>query len=103
MGLIGILIANILKRIPKQKRVSRLFRLRGANVLESGFAHFPYPASRFPLLLPTIGIFYPTKQFNEYDDLTVRCLVEYIRVMDARLIIVLKGGLTAEATYNIKD
>lgn len=40
-----------------------------------------------------------TVQFNEYNDLIVRRLVEYIRVMNDRLIIVLKGGLTIEESY----
>ena len=36
-------------------------------------------------------------KFNEFDDVTVRRLVEYIRVMaDKRIIVVLKGGMQIE-------
>lgn len=35
--------------------------------------------------------------FHQFDDVTVRLLVEYIRVMsDGKIIIVLKGGIQVE-------
>ena len=40
-------------------------------------------------------------KFNEFDDATVRRLVEYIRVMaDNKLIVVLKGGIPIEVNIN---
>lgn len=42
-----------------------------------------------------------TMRFNEYDETTVRRLVEYIRVMaDNRIIVVLKGGMSIEENIN---
>ncbi len=39
-------------------------------------------------------------QFNEFDDIVIRRLVECIRVMkDRRIIVVLKGGLIAEERF----
>ena len=36
-------------------------------------------------------------RFNEYDDRTVRVLVDYIRVMkEVIIVIMLKGGITIE-------
>lgn len=36
-------------------------------------------------------------RFNEYDDRTVRVLVDYIRVMkEGIIVIMLKGGITIE-------
>lgn len=38
-------------------------------------------------------------RFYEYDDVTVRLLVEYIKVMsDGKIVIVLKGGEEIEET-----
>ena len=45
-----------------------------------------------------------TMRFNEYDEVTVRRLVEYIRVMsDNRIIVVLKGGMAIEENINEKS
>ncbi len=45
-----------------------------------------------------------TMRFNEYDEVTVRRLVEYIRVMsDNRIIVVLKGGMATEENINEKS
>jgi DNA invertase Pin-like site-specific DNA recombinase/regulator of replication initiation timing len=45
-----------------------------------------------------------TMRFNEYDEVTVRRLVEYIRVMaDNRIIVVLKGGMSIEESINEKS
>lgn len=45
-----------------------------------------------------------TMRFNEYDEVTVRRLVEYIRVMsDNRIIVVLKGGMSIEEEINEKS
>lgn len=45
-----------------------------------------------------------TMRFNEYDETTVRRLIEYIRVMaDNRIIVVLKGGMTIEEKINEKS
>lgn len=45
-----------------------------------------------------------TVRFNEYDETTVRRLVEYIRVMaDNRIIVVLKGGMSIEENINEKS
>ena len=42
-----------------------------------------------------------TMRFNEYDEVTVRRLVEYIRVMaDGKIIVVLKGGMSIEENVN---
>ena len=45
-----------------------------------------------------------TMRFNEYDEVTVRRLVEYIRVMaDGKIIVVLKGGMSIEEDINEKS
>lgn len=45
-----------------------------------------------------------TMRFNEYDEVTVRRLVEYIRVMaDGKIIVVLKGGMSIEENINEKS
>lgn len=43
-------------------------------------------------------------KFNEYDEVTVRRLVEYIRVMaDGKIIVVLKGGMSIEEPIEEKS
>ena len=45
-----------------------------------------------------------TIRFNEYDETTVRRLIEYIRVMaDDRIIVVLKGGMSIEEKIDEKS
>ena len=45
-----------------------------------------------------------TVKFSEYDEITVRRLVEYIRVMsDGRIIVVLKGGMSIEEPIEEKS
>ena len=45
-----------------------------------------------------------TMKFNEFDEVTVRRLVEYIRVMaDKRIIVVLKGGMQIEESIDEKS
>lgn len=45
-----------------------------------------------------------TIRFNEYDETTIRRLIEYIRIMaDNRIIVVLKGGLTIEEKIDEKS
>lgn len=45
-----------------------------------------------------------TIRFNEYDETTVRRLIEYIRVMaDNRIIVVLKGGMSIEEKIDEKS
>lgn len=43
-------------------------------------------------------------KFSEYDEITVRRLVEYIRVMaDGKIIVVLKGGMSIEESIDEKS
>ena len=45
-----------------------------------------------------------TAKFSEYDEITVRRLVEYIRVMaDGKIIVVLKGGMSIEESIDEKS
>lgn len=45
-----------------------------------------------------------TVKFSEYDEVTVRRLVEYIRVMaDGKIIVVLKGGMSIEESIDEKS
>ena len=45
-----------------------------------------------------------TVKFSEYDEITVRRLVEYIRVMaDGKIIVVLKGGMSIEESIDEKS
>ena len=43
-------------------------------------------------------------KFNEYDEVTVRRLVEYIRVMaDGKIVVILKGGMSVEEVIEEKS
>lgn len=43
-------------------------------------------------------------KFNEYDEVTVRRLVEYIRVMaDGKIVVILKGGMSVEVMIDEKS